>query len=96
MAEYGKVALSQIEGLSKNAKKIPNFEKKTIEVAGNKHLENYTYTAFFSGIIFNGQEVHVGRVGMGHSSFDTALVIYIKNVDGTLSKKKINGIDYSR
>lgn len=82
--------------INENVKKIPHFARYQIEKAGDPHIDGLAYTAFFSGASVNGKEVHVGRVGTGHTGFTNELVVYIRENDGTFTRKKIEGnINYT-
>lgn len=82
--------------ITTNEKRLPIFNAIQIEKMGTYHTDNkYTYTSFFSGANIRGKEVHVGRTGTDHTGYDTCLVAYIRNDDGTFTKKKLNGIDYT-
>ncbi|MCM3665505.1 glycoside hydrolase [Mesobacillus subterraneus] len=82
--------------LAETEKKQSHFSRYQLEKAGEPHQDNFAYTSFFSGVVFNGKEIHVGRAGTGHTGNSTILVAYIREDDGKFTRKKIGGnINYS-
>lgn len=89
--EYNQVAAQ----LAETTKKISHFEPYQLEKEGETHIDGYTYTGFFSGVNMGGKEVHVGRTGQWHGGGESKLIAYIRQDDGSFTKKIVGGIDYT-